>query len=416
MLFFDIRFSGQRCREQTTLSDTPKNRADMARVLTKIDKEIAAGTFEYRRYFPHSKKAAEFEVAGGSAPAVAYPAQRAAPLPMHSAKAPTFEAFARQHYSEQGVGWRANTRDWMESLLETHLLPAFGNRPVNSLRREDILAFRLLLSEKKDSKGNPRLSPKSINTVLRVLKSILTEASLRYGFPHPMAGIKRLKVPRRDIVPFSMDEVQQMLSTVRPDYRNFLIVGFFTGMRPAEQIGLRWENIDFEKREIRVRETLSKGRVEYTKTDGSQREIAMSEPVFQALQDQHAATSQRSDYVFCLKGGQPVDAKNFSDRVWHPLIRYLGLKRRTPYQMRHTCATMWLAAGENPEWIARQLGHTTTEMLFRVYSRFIPNLTRKDGSAFDRLVSDAMKKTPSDAAHPKTASSKTEHSGQGDTK
>jgi integrase len=304
----------------------------------------------------------------------------------------------------------------MNSLLETHLLPAFGNRAVNSLRREDILAFRLTLSEKKDSKGNPRLSPKSINTVLRVLKSILTEASLRYGFPHPMAGIKRLKVPRRDIVPFSMDEVQQMLSTARADYRNFLIVGFFTGMRPAEQIGLRWENIDFEKREIRVRETLSKGRVEYTKTDGSQREIAMSEPVFQALQDQHAATSQRSDYVFCLKGGQPVDAKNFSDRVWHPLIRYLGLKRRTPYQMRHTCATMWLAAGENPEWIARQLGHTTTEMLFRVYSRFIPNLTRKDGSAFDRLVSDAMKKTPSDAAHPKTASSKTEHSGQGDTK
>jgi integrase len=77
---------------------------------------------------------------------------------------------------------------------------------------------------------------------------------------------------------------------------------------------------------------------------------------------------------------------------------------------------MWLAAGENPEWIARQLGHTTTEMLFRVYSRFIPNLTRKDGSAFDRLVSAAMKTSGFEPDHSNAASSKTEHAGQGDAK
>jgi integrase len=48
-------------------------------------------------------------------------------------------------------------------------------------------------------------------------------------------------------------------------------------------------------------------------------------------------------------------------------------------------ATLWLAAGENPEWIARQMGHTSTEMLFTVYSRFVPNLTRRDGSAIERM-------------------------------
>ena len=59
-------------------------------------------------------------------------------------------------------------------------------------------------------------------------------------------------------------------------------------------------------------------------------------------------------------------------------------------------ATLWLAAGEAPEWIARQLGHTSTEMLFRVYSRFIPNLTRQDGSAMDRLLTHhiSMNATP----------------------
>ena len=57
-------------------------------------------------------------------------------------------------------------------------------------------------------------------------------------------------------------------------------------------------------------------------------------------------------------------------------LTLLGLKPRRAYQTRHTAATLWLSAGENPEWIARQLGHSTTEMLFRVYSRYIPNVTR----------------------------------------
>jgi integrase len=90
--------------------------------------------------------------------------------------------------------------------------------------------------------------------------------------------------------------------------------------------------------------------------------------------------------VFCNREGKPLDNDNFTDRVWYPLLRHLGLKSRRPYQTRHTAATLWLASGEAPEWIARQLGHSSTEMLFRVYSRYVPNLTRQDGSAIDRLL------------------------------
>jgi integrase len=64
----------------------------------------------------------------------------------------------------------------------------------------------------------------------------------------------------------------------------------------------------------------------------------------------------------------------------------LKLEPRNPYQSRHTAATLWLASGENPQWIARQLGHASSEMLFKVYARFVPNLTRQDGSAFERLL------------------------------
>jgi integrase len=94
--------------------------------------------------------------------------------------------------------------------------------------------------------------------------------------------------------------------------------------------------------------------------------------------------------VFRTRNGQPIDNSNFVDRVWKPLLRHLGLTYRRPYNMRHTCATLWLAAGEAPEWIARQLGHTTTEMLFRTYSRYVPNLVRRDGTAFDRMIAGAM--------------------------
>jgi integrase len=40
------------------------------------------------------------------------------------------------------------------------------------------------------------------------------------------------------------------------------------------------------------------------------------------------------------------------------------------------------------------MGHTTTEMLFRIYSRYVPNLTRKDGSAFERLLQSSLNAGP----------------------
>ena len=92
------------------------------------------------------------------------------------------------------------------------------------------------------------------------------------------------------------------------------------------------------------------------------------------------------EWVFCTRRGSPIDNQNFTKRVWAPLLEELGLKYRRPYQTRHTAATLMLGAGEAPEWIARVLGHTTTEMLFRVYSRYVPNLTRQDGSAMARLL------------------------------
>lgn len=217
----------------------------------------------------------------------------------------------------------------------------------------------------------------------------MNEAAERYEFNSPFRGVKSLKIQRTDIEPFSLEEANKFIAHVRQDYQAYYTLRFFTGMRTGEIDGLRWKYIDFEKRQILIRETVVETKMTYTKTDGSQREIYMSQPVYEALQAQRKVTGDQ-EFVFCNREGNPLYHRNVTRRVWHPTLRHLGIKSRPPYQTRHTAATLWLASGETPEWIARQMGHTTTEMLFRVYSRYVPNLTRQDGSAMDRLLASQL--------------------------
>jgi integrase len=101
-----------------------------------------------------------------------------------------------------------------------------------------------------------------------------------------------------------------------------------------------------------IRETLVNGEEEYTKTDGSQRAIKMTDLVRDALLDQREITGEHK-YVFVNRNGEPLDRRNVTQRVWYPLLRNLGLDKRNPYQTRHTAATLLLASGEAAEWIAR---------------------------------------------------------------
>lgn len=82
----------------------------------------------------------------------------------------------------------------------------------------------------------------------------------------------------------------------------------------------------------------------------------MSELVFEALRSQRQVTGH-CQFVFCTRAGTPLAHNNVTKRVWYPLLNYLGLRKRRAYQTRHTAATLWLASGESPEWIAMQMGY-----------------------------------------------------------
>ena len=390
LLFLDFRWQGRRYREQTALTDTAANRARLERVLARIEKQIQLGTFDYAAFF--KKQRAKPPSALSIAPAVAeapHPAVETAASRGTSSTAadptPTFRDFVEQWIREHTVEWRRSHLRTLRSTIDRHLLPRFGDLRVSSIRRADILAFRAQLAT-LPGRGRPALSNKRINGIIGPLKQILNEAAERYEFPPPTANLKPLKLRRSDVFPFALEEVNRILAAVRSDYRDYLVVRFFTGMRSGEVDGLKWKYVDFDRRLILVRETLVLGEDDYTKTEGSQRDIQMSTLVYETLRRQEQRSRRLSVYVFCNREGHPIDNKNFTERVWRPLLRHLGLPLRRPYQMRHTAATLWLAAGESPEWIARQLGHTSTQMLFRVYSRYVPNLTRQDGSAMERLL------------------------------
>lgn len=406
-LFFDFRFQGQRCREQTLLADTPANRKRLEKALAKIQSAIEAGTFEYASTFPKSRSTSSGKnksLSASTTSDVAAPFE-AVTVDVVATATPTFREFTKLWLAEHQVEWRRSHIKVLTSTIDGHLLPHFGDKAVGAITKADVLALRTKLAD-LPGRAQVKLSNKRINGILAPLRQILNDAADRHGFVSPTQVLKPLKVRRSDVEPFTLDEVQRLLATVRPDYRDYFTTRFLTGMRTGECHGLKWKYVDFENRLIRIRETFVLGEDEYTKTDSSQRDIQMSQVVHDALRRQHAATAKVSEYVFCNREGKPLDNKNFHDRVWYPLLRHLGLPRRRAYQMRHTAATLWLASGEAPEWIARQLGHCSTEMLFRVYSRYVPNLTRRDGSAFDRLLASRFEtgRPAIDADSPSAAS------------
>ena len=372
-LFVDFRYLGVRCRETTNLIDTPENRKKLQKIIERMEAEIVLGTFNYAQYFPKSDKAER----------MMYLSERKECI---TTNVPSFTQFAELWFSEKEIEWRATQRRKVREILDMYLLPEFKNRPIEGIKKTDVLAFRSSLAKVTRGKTNKHLSAARINSIMVPLGMILKEASKRYKFENPYEDIKSLKEPRTSIQPFTLDEVWKFINWVREDYRNYYLVRFFTGMRTSEIDGLTWENVDFDRREIVINQALVKGKVVPPKTQESYRAIQMSPWVYDALKEQHKVTYKRSEYVFCSHTGEPLDYNNVNKRVWHPTLKALGLKKRNAYQTRHTAATLWLAAGESPEWIAYQMGHSTTKMLFNTYSRYVPNMTRQDGSAFEALV------------------------------
>ncbi len=269
--------------------------------------------------------------------------------------------------------------------LNYYILPKFGNVPIKDIDFLDIEEFR----------SDMKCSNKRKNNVLVPMRSLMKFA-LRAGLidKNPMDLVENLSVSKPEFYPLSIDEVHRFLDVVKPQYKNFFIVAFYTGMRFGEMAVLKWKNVDFRLGIIKVRETRVRGEEGQPKTAGSVRDIKILPPVVEALRDQRKATMGRSEYVFLNYYGRPLLPNSVNYHIWKPALKKTGLKPRSLYQTRHTFATLMLDAGELPGWVQKMMGHESLKMILERYYSYIKNYQRDDGSAFmDNVYNPSVKET-----------------------
>lgn len=260
--------------------------------------------------------------------------------------------------------------------------PYFGGWSIADISQHDILIFRKSMIAKK-------LSASTVNAYIKPLCQCL-KAAHKNGYikENPCDEMGYLSENRPEIHPLSMDELRHLLETWRKkDMAVYDMILFWsrTGLRPGELRALKWEHIDFYNKQVLIRGSVAySGEVTTPKTQGSVREVDLRPDALNALKRQRERTGTQKSWVFVSNRGKRVHHTHLLNRFRHYFM-IAGLPYRPPKVMRHTFATLHIAAGEQISWVSRMLGHVDVQTTLKKYNRFIPNLTREDGTAFERV-------------------------------
>jgi integrase len=257
--------------------------------------------------------------------------------------------------------------------MNAYVLKRFGNTPIRKISWLDVEDFITDLT----------CTAKRINNLLVPMRGVFKMAH-KGGFvdQNIMSMVENRKIEKPQIKPLSMKEVNRFLACVNPFYKEFFIVAFFTGMRAGEMSALKWQNVDFDRRLIRIVETRVYGEEGRPKTPSSYRDIGMLSMVFDALKAQARKTRLRSKYVFLNEEDKPIEIETLRKNAWSKGLKKAGLEYRPVIQTRHTFATMMISSGENLGWVQKMMGHTSLKMITDKYFSYVPNMTHNDGSKF----------------------------------
>jgi integrase len=377
-LWVDFYYLGQRVREPSGLKNTPENQKDLRKQLDLIVAEIENGVFEFAKRFKHSKKKEYFTK-------LEIGTLKKDPQDVY------FGEYVEKWWQDMEPGMSASKNRDYTSILKVHLLPNFSPIPFSKLTHVLIKKFVSKMKGKKTRAGTP-LSAKRIQNIMIPLKNIVRDGFDEFGWTDladPFAGLK-LPTPRRAWVnPFSYDEWNILMGYMRPWYRPYFEFAVQTGLRPSEQVALKWTAIDSKFVKVELSRVRNREKKEL-KTPQSYRRIEIRPAMVKTLRAQRElSVKSESPYVFLNTQGRPILQDKLRE-LWARVMKKSELKYRRMYETRHTFASWALEAGETPEWVAKTLGHSDTSMVYKTYGCYIPNLTRQDGSAFEKTFTQEV--------------------------
>lgn len=406
-----IIHNGKPTFEPTGLQYTKRGLSAARTLLEKIREAVHFNRFTFSEYLPRSKKAQE-EGAGVSTDFAHF-----------------VNAWFKHWKKENALGSPHTVRSY-EASIKNHILPGLGDRIVKDMTAVDIERF---MSSLKNTKTGKPLGHSKRQDVSTVLKSIFDFAFafdrmgskanpfLSYVGFEKSKGKKKTEANKKQsketVDPFTESERARLLSDgvfMFEQERNMCGFAMAMGLRLGEVFGISWDKVDLSKRTLRVEQQISEGlfkepkagskRILYINDDAMHYLMAQRRFKFQSkvipemefLLDKEVSGSraiikkQLKFVFFNPHSGEPyMRSDNFSPR-WYKALEVAGIhtgtqRRRSPNQMRHTCASRMRTNGFEMAEIAAQLGNTLKVCEAR-YAKIIAKDVKFDAERFNRLM------------------------------
>jgi integrase len=279
-----------------------------------------------------------------------------------------------------------------EGLMRRYVRPVLGERILSAIKPLDLQdAYQQLV--------NRGLSSRTVRYTHSVLRSAIRQAiRWRLLLQDPTDGAQLPRLGRREMHVLNAEQSRMFLdAALKTHYGPVFAVALTTGMRPSEYLGLKWQDVDWERGTVSVVRTLEKVKGSWrfadTKRDHSRRVIKLQERVLEMLKVMQARTSQRckcdspdaADLVFTTESGRPINSDKLAQR-FKAILRHTGLPTIRLYDLRHTAATLALSAGVPPKVVAEQLGHASAAFTLDVYSHLLPHMQQEAAARVEGLL------------------------------
>lgn len=288
----------------------------------------------------------------------------------------------------------STTKSYAEH-IRLYLLPEIGDVRLQSLSAQHIDHMFARIASAQRPKP---LSAATMRRIHSTLRTALNAAVRRRLIPYnPAAQVELPSEDRGPVVVWSPEQLRTFLSRTKDDrlYALFHLVAL-TGLRRGEVCGIRWEDVDFDMRVVRVRQQVVQlaGRCHIgpPKTKSGTRAIALDAVTTEVLREHRARQDAerahcadawvRSGLVFTREDGTML-SPNYVTRHFRELAHQARLPSIRFHGLRHTAASVALAAGVAMKTVSDRLGHSTTGITADLYTHVSPAVAQ---DAADRIA------------------------------